>query len=135
MSVQKSGCAAPIVARHWPAPVGVVTRNAAGVRGIVARVVEDPAARFFRAGQGHALERIGGVERLAAGIGQVGNASRAGHGGGSHARPLRVRPGSVIAAAYAKVYAVGRNPQISRASRVLLDELLEFLAAHRTNEK
>ena len=58
MPVQKNAGTAPIVARGRTAPVGVVARDAAGVGGIVAGVVEDPAARFFRRTFGDTLKRI-----------------------------------------------------------------------------
>src|SRR5438046_9303739 len=106
MSVQKEDGAPPIVARHRAAPVGVAARDAAGIGGIVAWVVEDPAARLFRGGGGHTLEWVLSVEWLAAGIGHVGDHGRAGNRGSAYARPLRVRPGSKIGAADTEVHSV-----------------------------
>jgi len=76
MPIHKGDRTAPVVARHRATPVRVVVRDAAGVGGIVARVVKDPAAGFFRRAVGHALERISGVDWLSAGIRQVGDAGR-----------------------------------------------------------
>src|SRR5207245_8508794 len=56
MTIQENGGTAPVVARHRATPVGVVARDTARVGGIVARVVQDPAARFFRAALGHTLK-------------------------------------------------------------------------------
>src|ERR1035437_4448397 len=112
---KKDGTAKPGVARHRASPVGVVARDGAGAGGIVARVVEDPSARFFRAGWGHTPVRIRGVDWLAAGIGYVGDAGRFGNSP-AHARPLRVGPGGeIIAAADAEVHAVVRDPHITGA--------------------
>jgi hypothetical protein len=97
--------------------------------------VEDPAAGLFRGGVGHTLEWISGVEWLAAGIGYVGDRDRAGNGGSTDARPLRVRPRSKIAAADAEVHTIVRDPQIGGACRILLDELFEPRAADRTKQE
>ncbi len=134
MPVQKNDGATPIVARHWAAPVGVGARNAPRVGGIVARVVDDPAAGLFRGGVGHTLEWISGVEWLAAGIGYVGDRDRPGNGATTDARPL-LRPGSKIAAADAEVHTIVRDPQISGAGGILLDELFELRAADRTKQE
>ena len=69
MPVQKNDGASPIVARHRAAPVRIAAGDATCVGGIVARVMEDPAAGLFGRGVGHAFEWIFGVKGLAAGIG------------------------------------------------------------------
>jgi len=50
MPVEEIDSTAPIVTGHGTTPVGVVARNAAGVRRVVTGIVQDPAARLFRAG-------------------------------------------------------------------------------------
>src|SRR5882672_11907260 len=135
MPVQKEDGAPPIVARHRAAPVRVAARDAAGIGGIVAWVVEDPAARLFRGGIGHTLEWVLSVDWLAAGIGYVGDCGWAGSSGSTYARPLGVRPGSKIAAADAEVHSVIRDPEISGARGIHLDELIELPAADRTKQE
>ncbi len=66
MPVQKSDGASPVVTRHRAAPVGVVARDAPCIGGIVAWVVENPAAGLFRSVGRHTLEWILGIEWLAA---------------------------------------------------------------------
>src|SRR5262245_43536114 len=65
MPVHEKDGTAPSVAWHRAAPIGVIAGDPAGVRSVIARVVEDPTAGFFRRGIGHALERVRGVQRFA----------------------------------------------------------------------
>src|ERR1043166_2268022 len=98
MAIHESDSASAHVSRHRASPVDVGPSDSAVIRSIVARVVEDPAAGLLRRSFGHTLKSIGGVDRLTAGIGDVGYPGRI-RNIPADARPLRIRPWVVIATA------------------------------------
>ena len=135
MPVQKSNGASPIVARHRATPVGVSARDAPSVGSIVARIVDNPATGLLRCGGGHTLEWISCVNRLAAGIGYVRDCRRTGNRSSTYAGPLRVWPGSKIAAPDAEIHSIIRDSQIRGTCGIHLDELFEPRTADRTKQE
>jgi len=73
MSVQKHDRAAAVMARYRTTPVRIVSADPTGIGGVIARVMQDPAAGLFRRSVSDALEWIDGILWLAAAVADIGN--------------------------------------------------------------
>src|ERR1051325_3473038 len=111
MTVHEEHRRPPIVPRHRSTPVWVSTRNAPVIRGIISRIVANPATSLFWGGLGNALERIRRIDRPAPRIGDVRDTGRF-SSAPSDTGPLGVRPRGEVTAADAEVHAVIGNSQI-----------------------